>query len=413
MASCDGRETLQDVGSIWNFLDSLSTTNPDEYKRYINKVLKEGADMGFGAPTPEFVVQTEKSPQMIPVRKYFINIASWCQVPEQASQEGSIPMCAGKLRKEVVDKEWACVLDVCLNANVLKGCGSSDIEKCSLVELVLKYVEDSNKPLQLSRKYHFLPQTTTKYKGNRDVLLNMMFPTHMQNSLEKTLNTATTTNVTPQDLIQEVKSSAHTHTNTSTNERLSKEIKMSKDEVDGSMSAATKTQRDEAKKKNESLLKMLKESALDKPSKKDSDASGEDEKRDSEHTDEVEGGGKKYDPVITANLNAPTLRESSTKVYTDTEKQSNGDETEKKLARPKTEMDVDKTEGTCELTVYLPGVTSVTECDLEVYEGRVSLLVINKYKLQLDLPLNIDMDSSKAKFVKDLGILLVTAKLQV
>ena len=105
MASADGRDNLQDAGAIWKFLDNLSMKNPDEYKKYISTILKEGADAGLGPPQAKFSIQTAKTAAVIPVRKYFINIAEWKQVPEQKSPESPIPICAGKLRKELVDRE--------------------------------------------------------------------------------------------------------------------------------------------------------------------------------------------------------------------------------------------------------------------------------------------------------------------
>lgn len=53
-------DALQQVGNIWKFLDAMSLANPDEYKRFVDQVLKDGSDNNMGPPIPQMVIQTTK-----------------------------------------------------------------------------------------------------------------------------------------------------------------------------------------------------------------------------------------------------------------------------------------------------------------------------------------------------------------
>ena len=348
MASSDDRNTLYDAGSIWKFLDNLALSNPEEYKRYIDKIMKEGSELDLGPPVAKFVVQTEKTPQVIPVRKYFVNIGEWKQVPKPESKSSPIPILAAEMRKELVDKEWAMLVDVVLNPVIFINV-HNELEKCPIVELVLKYIEGKN-GINLSRKYKLLDN---KYKGNQDHLLNFMCPT----SLKTTLNNTVNGKLTRESMIDQMK-----HLSKKENHVHDADIKQDKVSVNVNGNGMA----------------------------------------DENHG--VPNIGK-IDPIITANLCSPKLTVANTKAIKNVEKN--------KLKTPKVEMEVNKEKGNMELTVYLPQVESVQECDLELSEKCLSLIVFDKYELQLDLPVCINIEESKAKFVKDLNILVITANLNV
>ncbi|XP_029429447.1 PIH1 domain-containing protein 2 [Rhinatrema bivittatum] len=61
-----------------------------------------------------------------------------------------------------------------------------------------------------------------------------------------------------------------------------------------------------------------------------------------------------------------------------------------------------------ELRVQLPGVSSVSECELSVSKDDVMIEVTAKYRLQLDLPETINEDAVKAKFNKGTRVLFIT-----
>nr|XP_033774468.1 PIH1 domain-containing protein 2 [Geotrypetes seraphini]XP_033774469.1 PIH1 domain-containing protein 2 [Geotrypetes seraphini]XP_033774470.1 PIH1 domain-containing protein 2 [Geotrypetes seraphini] len=61
-----------------------------------------------------------------------------------------------------------------------------------------------------------------------------------------------------------------------------------------------------------------------------------------------------------------------------------------------------------ELRVQLPGINSMSKCDLSISKDDVIIEIPAKYRLQLDLPETIDEDAVKAKFNKRTCVLLIT-----
>ena len=72
--------------------------------------------------------------------------------------------------------------------------------------------------------------------------------------------------------------------------------------------------------------------------------------------------GPLYDPVITARTSIEPLTEVKTKAIKNTKTET------KKLKSPKVEMIVNKELEDVELTIYLPEVNNVQECDLNLTE---------------------------------------------
>ncbi|NXF85296.1 PIHD2 protein, partial [Eubucco bourcierii] len=61
-----------------------------------------------------------------------------------------------------------------------------------------------------------------------------------------------------------------------------------------------------------------------------------------------------------------------------------------------------------QLTVQLPGVGSVSECDLSISQDDLIVEVPEKYKLELDLPELVDEEGATAVFKTGTGVLFVT-----
>lgn len=58
MAAEVGSETLLgQADSVWKMLDDLAESDPEAYKRFIDKTLKEGSNM-FKPPEPCFCIST-------------------------------------------------------------------------------------------------------------------------------------------------------------------------------------------------------------------------------------------------------------------------------------------------------------------------------------------------------------------
>ncbi|XP_054989793.1 PIH1 domain-containing protein 2 [Sorex araneus] len=64
-----------------------------------------------------------------------------------------------------------------------------------------------------------------------------------------------------------------------------------------------------------------------------------------------------------------------------------------------------------ELKVELPGINSVSLCDLHVSEDDLLMEVSEKYRLHLNLPEPVDVEMTTAKFIKDKATLIVTMPL--
>ena len=60
MSKKTDEQVLQETEAIWSFLENLSLKNPEEYKLFINKVLKDGEENELGPPIADFVVETTK-----------------------------------------------------------------------------------------------------------------------------------------------------------------------------------------------------------------------------------------------------------------------------------------------------------------------------------------------------------------
>ncbi|KAM7086061.1 PIH1 domain-containing protein 2 isoform 2-T2 [Molossus nigricans] len=64
-----------------------------------------------------------------------------------------------------------------------------------------------------------------------------------------------------------------------------------------------------------------------------------------------------------------------------------------------------------ELKVELPGINSVSLCDLHVSEDDLLIEVSEKYRLHLNLPESVDTEMTTAKFIKEKATLIVTMPL--
>ncbi|XP_040113894.1 PIH1 domain-containing protein 2 isoform X1 [Oryx dammah] len=64
-----------------------------------------------------------------------------------------------------------------------------------------------------------------------------------------------------------------------------------------------------------------------------------------------------------------------------------------------------------ELKVELPGINSVSLCDLSVSEDDILIEVSEKYRLYLNLPESVDTEMTTAKFIKEKATLIVTMPL--
>ena len=106
------------------------------------------------------------------------------QLPKPENETSPVAMTTSDVRKELVDKEWAYIIDVTLNPAIYGDEASlNQLKKRALVELVFRYIE-SKCSLTLSRQFDFCEGD---YVGNRDNLLNFICPSALTNKLQRTL----------------------------------------------------------------------------------------------------------------------------------------------------------------------------------------------------------------------------------
>lgn len=64
-----------------------------------------------------------------------------------------------------------------------------------------------------------------------------------------------------------------------------------------------------------------------------------------------------------------------------------------------------------ELKIQLPGINSVSLCELSVSEVDLLIEVSEKYRLYLNLPESVNTETTTAKFVKNKSVLFITMPL--
>lgn len=57
MPGCD-KAALQQVSQLWSMLDDMSAKDPEEYRKFIERQLREGADM-YSTPQPHACIRAD------------------------------------------------------------------------------------------------------------------------------------------------------------------------------------------------------------------------------------------------------------------------------------------------------------------------------------------------------------------
>lgn len=135
---------------MWKMLDDLADSDPEAYKRFIDKTLKEGS-IYFKPPEPCFCIRTDLLPSVI-THELFVNICSWEQMLAPKSDNDPIPVTSGELQEIKDGQSTYSVVDVIVNPAVTKSILNSKDRKNLLVHVALDYLENS-KQIQVSRKY--------------------------------------------------------------------------------------------------------------------------------------------------------------------------------------------------------------------------------------------------------------------
>uniref|UniRef100_A0A3B4ABJ6 PIH1 domain-containing protein 2 n=1 Tax=Periophthalmus magnuspinnatus TaxID=409849 RepID=A0A3B4ABJ6_9GOBI len=160
-SSGSGKEdVLQQVNQFWTMLDDLCRDDPEAYRKFIDKQMKEGAEFN-AAPELHSCICTDI---LEPNRGLlYINLCSWKRVPAPQHPGKPLPLCAGKLETEDKGGQGPySVLDVAVNPRLLKECKPSKTEMNQLYMLLLNFVQQEHN-LKLSQQYTPVsPRSTTQ-----------------------------------------------------------------------------------------------------------------------------------------------------------------------------------------------------------------------------------------------------------
>eukprot|EP00128_Syssomonas_multiformis_P018796 Colp12_sorted_trinity150504_noHs@30402 len=157
---------MQDAQKIWEMLDELADSDPDAYKRFMEKQLKQGKEAfkALAPPTPGFAFETR---QKAGARsRVFINACAHPRILEPEPGKDVIPLKLTDSRQEKDEKGSYIVLEAMLNANVVKKALNDDVFKEDLIVMLLDCAGNALK-CQMDTSYKFLD---VKFKGDPRIL---------------------------------------------------------------------------------------------------------------------------------------------------------------------------------------------------------------------------------------------------
>ncbi|KAI7800791.1 PIH1 domain-containing protein 2 [Triplophysa rosa] len=174
MPGCD-KAALQQVNQFWSILDDMSAKNPEEYRKFIERQLREGAEL-YSPPQPHACIRTD---QLGPKKGVlYVNICGWKRVPAPTSHRDPIPLCGGRLETITEQKEYS-VVDVAFNPKVLQIIEKDKEEREKIHLLVLNFIQQQHN-LNLSQSYKL---TTYKIKGSiQDMKQRLMSPKQIKST---------------------------------------------------------------------------------------------------------------------------------------------------------------------------------------------------------------------------------------
>ncbi|KAJ8034702.1 PIH1 domain-containing protein 2 [Holothuria leucospilota] len=146
-------KVLKQAEHIWKMLDELADTDPEAYKKFVEKSMKEGK---------KDLADTKKNDAL------FINICGWTKVPGPKGPTDAVPVSGGPLEDVEFDSDHCWVTRVAINPEVLKECSERNEEMRLLIQLVFQFLENQHN-IRISQDYTILKK---KYMGNPAELEN-------------------------------------------------------------------------------------------------------------------------------------------------------------------------------------------------------------------------------------------------
>jgi hypothetical protein len=161
--------SLANAQHMWEFLDELSTSNPEEYRKFLAKQLETAAPRPR-VPDAGFCVRAATGPQRTPL---WINVCSHPSMkPPSSTPDGSVPIAVGLPRPATVASEAGHACDVVV-ASEVTGRAARDAgyreEVAALAVECVKDVLTSHQKLPAHQRiqpgYRPLPARRTAYAG--------------------------------------------------------------------------------------------------------------------------------------------------------------------------------------------------------------------------------------------------------
>ncbi|KAK7905169.1 hypothetical protein WMY93_017776 [Mugilogobius chulae] len=155
-------DVLQQVSHFWSMLDDLCQDDPEAYRKFIDKQMKEGAEFSSPPELHSSICTNILEPNQ---RLLYINLCSWKRVPAPQHPGKPLPLCAGKLETEDKGGQGPyVVLDVAVNPGLLQDCKPNENEMKQLYILLLNFAQKQHN-LKLSQQYTLVsesPRSTTE-----------------------------------------------------------------------------------------------------------------------------------------------------------------------------------------------------------------------------------------------------------
>ncbi|KAK7156291.1 hypothetical protein R3I94_006389 [Phoxinus phoxinus] len=175
----DNKGALQQVNQLWSMLDDMSQNDPEAYRTFIERQIREGAEF-HSPPEPHACIRTSVLGPKEDV--LYINICGWKRVPAATSYSDPVPVCGGRMEKVTEEKERYSVVDVAFNPEVLETTEKEKHEKEQLHLLAVNFIQQQHN-LSLSQRYKL---TKDKIKGSiQDMKQRLMSPHTPESSAHK------------------------------------------------------------------------------------------------------------------------------------------------------------------------------------------------------------------------------------
>lgn len=346
---------------IWAMLDDMAQNDPGAYRKFINKQMKEGKEF-MAPPDPHMCVQVKLlGLQSGKTHKdLFINFMEWKRVPEPKSPDDPVPVSGTPITEEKDDKRAFALTSVAFNPRVLEKFGRicpNPTDADTLVQLALDYIENEQN-VKITRTYTILP-VDTAYKGDLELVRLCFTKSFQRNNKGKAGgdNSSFSTDVEEMEKTFGPLSSSERESLLSQLSNLSTASSSSPDNVSGSSSQTFDTSASE---------NNIRIPGVSKPS---------------------------------PGLNGASVRSENRGLI----QEISGD----KVSSVPPKYTLESEGSNLVLKIDLPGVKSVSECDLDISKDDVRLVVEGRHDWSIKLPSLIDEDKAKARFSKKFSVLKI------